>query len=270
MASPEKPAREDPYKSSRDALRETVKWVAASLAALAAAVAGGISVSILPDLTGRDYWITIAVGALIICAILLAIYYIQEMLSIKLFPINRLYDKRSPDRIALKPYEKEILPHDLESIEDFLDAYDKAKKIADIKEIRRLRSVKAKIVSFASYLSLRRRTRNATRILLVVFFLVCAGIAYLTSLHGSAKQRLAVGDSVPIEFSPGVGWADVAAALADACGSTSGAVEGSGFRAKGRADVPSKGWWRIEISAPETCAGVYLTVPAGATLELNP
>lgn len=244
----------DVYKEARDALRETAKWYSASLAALGAALAGGLSFGILPDLGDEYLAVGIAVGLVVFVAILAAIVLVQEILFPKTFHGSRLKE-RSIKRL-LRPYLPTLLPKDLPTLEA-VEAKLKIETAQD--EIDRLRKITAKVESFAAFLDLQRKIRRTNWTILILFVIACAGIGYLAYLQGIAKKAGGA-DYVPVAFSPGDGWSALPAALAQAC---PGKMP---LEAEGKADTPFKGWWTIRLKEPQACAGAAFSVPAAVVL----
>lgn len=243
----------DRYAEARASLRDTAKWYSASLAALGAALAGGLSFGILPDLGGKYLGIGILVGVVVFCSILAAIFLVQEILFPKPFGQDML-DKTSV-RTQVDPFLDELLPNDINSLDELHSKFNASKTAGNDAEIRRLRTVYAKITSFAAFLDLQRKIRRANWGILFFFVVACAGIGYLAYLQGVARK--AADDSyVAVEFSPGMDWSDFAEALAAAChGETP-------MPAEGKSDAPFDGWWTIRLKGPDACAGAEFAVPS--------
>ncbi len=242
----------DTYAAARATLRDTAKWYSASLAAFGAALAGGLSFGILPDLGEKFLGLGLIVGVLVFAAILAAIATVQRILFPNAFDSARLSKPRV--RTALAPHLGDILPPDIRGLDDLDTKYAAAVMAADEDEIERLRATRTELTSFASFLDLQDKIRDANRTILVLFVATCAGIGFLAYLQGVAKKD-AAGKFVPIVFSPGDDWSALAQALAEAC-----PVPGP-LAAEGVADKPFAGWWTIRLLGPQPCAGATFTVP---------
>lgn len=250
----------DRYAEARASLRETAKWYSASLAALGAALAGGLSFGILPDLGEKYLGIGILVGVLVFCAILAAISLVQEILFPK--PFDRDMLDKDTIRTQVAPFLDELLPNDIRTLEELRTKWQASTSAGNDAEIKRLRTVYAKITSFAAFLDLQHKIRNANRGILFLFVVACAGIGFLAYLQGVAKKA-ADDDYVAVEFSPGPDWSGFSAALAEACPGR------DPISAEGKSDAPFDGWWTIRLKGPDACAGAEFAVPAAVVAPGN-
>lgn len=240
----------DRYAKARADLRITAKWFATALAGLGVVLSGGLSFGILPDLGEKYLNLGILIGIIVIIAILVAVLTVQEILFPRAFSRDRL--KLASVQAMLNPFLDELLPDDIVSLEDLWTKYENATSDQDI---LRLRSILSKVTSFAAYLALQNQVRQANRIILVLFVVVCSGVASVAYLQGVAKRENEQ-SYVSLQFTPGVDWQDLAAALSKVC-----PVAGL-IAAEGLADKPFKGWWTIKLQQPERCAGAQFSVPA--------
>lgn len=240
----------DSYATARSGLRDTAKWYSASLAALGAGVAGGLSFGILPDL-GADHLLTgILVGGLVFATILLAILLMQSILFSAPFGATELADPAVKALIA--PFLRTLLPADVVTVDALLRKLDAA---PDLAERTRLRTALQKVESFAAYVDLRRKIIRTNWIILGLFVVACAGIGYLSYLKGIAeKARNAPPEAVELVVGPA--WAGLAGALARDC------PVGEKVAGLGKADMPFDGWWTVTIKEPAACAGAVFAVPA--------
>lgn len=246
----------DIYAPSRQSLRETVKWYVAALTGIGAVLAGGVSFAIIPDLRGPYLWAGLALGIATLAGVLLALWRVQTLLFVRPFGETRMTEPAIA--AGLKPYLPTLLPGGITDWKGLTRklANEKAKTPANADEIARLERLKAKITGFAAFQDLERQVRRANAELLVLFLLVCIGLALLTFLHARAKAASAEADAVAIRFDPGADWSGYVTGLARNCAS---ATQG-GFAAKGVPDKPFPGWWRITLDGP-ACHGVVLSVP---------
>ena len=254
----------DSYAGARASLRDTLKWYVAALSGLGAALAAGLSLGLLPDLAPSYLKEGLGLGIAVLALILLGIWLVQGVLFLRPFPRSELEKSDTAERIA--PYLREILPSDIDSLADLTAKLAAAEAAVprNGEEVARLQLTRAKLVSFAALLDLQAQIRRVNTQLLMIFVLVVAGFAGLVWLQGLAKAE-AAGKAVPVRFAPGAGWADYAQALAGACAS---GPEGE-LAAKGVADAPFPGWWKLTLSGP-TCPGVVLTVPAAVVHPAAP
>ncbi|AYD00098.1 hypothetical protein [Neorhizobium sp. NCHU2750] len=240
----------DRYAEARDGLRETAKWYTASLGAVGAALAGGLSFGILPDLSGENLRTGLFVGAGVFAAILIAVTKISEILFPQPFSEEKLDDEAVKQMIA--PYLVQLMPYDMPTIQDARAKRAPGNSPADR---QRARAVLEKVTSFAAFLDLRVKVRETNMTILYLFVAACAGIGYLSYLQGMAKKAEAEG-YVPITFSPGPGWTSLTTALAAACPTSSGLIS-----AEGKADSPFEDWWTVRLKDPQACSGASFAVP---------
>lgn len=241
--------KKDRYAAARADLRDTAKWYSAALAALGVGLAGGLSFGILPELGEDHLEAGILVGSVVVLVILAAIAAVQEILFPKAFDRDRL--KEPAIRASLAPYVDELLPADISGLDELWQKFEAA---TDQGDIIRLRGILAKITSFAAFLDLQAQVRRTNRLILFFFIIACAGVGFLAYLQGLEKRADAA-DTIPLTFSPGENWADLTAALADACPAP------GPIAAQGRPDTPFDGWWTITLKGPEPCAGATFAVP---------
>lgn len=249
----------DLYAEARVGLRDTARWYTTSLAALGAALAGGLSFGILPVL-GEDQLLTgLAVGGSVLFCILVAIILMQNILFPRAFAVDEL--KRPDVQRLLQPHLRELLPIGVATLDDLANEIANSATPQDRRNT--LRAAQTKITSFAAFLDLDRKVRRTNWGILVLFVVACAGIGYLAYLKGIAEAEKQQPEEKAVQFSPAAGWVKLAEDLSRSC-------PGAGpFSATGKPDTPFVGWWTITLTAPAPCAGIMVSVP-NATVTTGP
>lgn len=242
----------DRYAEARTALRDTARWYTTTLAALGAALAGGLSFGILPVLKDSHLVKGLAVGGIVVVCILIAIILMQNILFPRAFGAEEI--KGTKVAKLLGPHLKQLLPKDIPDIA----ALDAKIAISTGDELAELRQVQFKITSFAAFLDLERKIRATNGWILALFVVACLGIGYLAYLKGIAEAAKDEGKQVAVRFDAGPGWNKLAQELAVSC-------PGPGpFPATAVGDTPFTGWWTITLTAPGPCDGIVLSVPNAA------
>lgn len=259
----------DPHASDRAAIRSTLKWYATFLVGLGTALAGTLSFAILPDLGPRYIGWGALTGGLALLSILMGLVIVRDLLYLRPFHSGRLQEPAI--KAALAPHLDDILPDDIQTVEEIAQrrTAEAAKPSPNLKELERLEAIGGRVRSAGSFLDLHRKIEAANRQLMGLFVAFCVLIALLVYVQALAKADKATdsdptANMVPLQFSPGTGWADYAGAVAQTCKLDQNGVIG----AMGTADSPYDGWWTIVLKGPH-CAGVTIAVPA-ATISALP
>lgn len=241
---------DDPYLGWRASLRETMKWYVAGLTGLGTLLAGGMSLAILPELSGQRLIQGLWIGGAVLVCFLLALWRITDTLTVRPFDYGKI--ARMHRELSLYVREKTTYV-DFAALETALtEAEDAATRDED--SISSLANARLQVISFASYLSLQKKVLMTNLIVLGLFLLICLGVGRLTWLQAQAKSD-AGGEKVAVRFLPGDGWRGYADALAATC-----AIPAGGMVAKGVADQPFAGWWTITLEGPD-CKGAVISVP---------
>ena len=248
----------DPYAAARDKTRDAFKFYVSALVGLGAAMAGGLSFAILPDLSGGLLWGAVACGAAAILAVIYGLWTAHGVLAPRPFDPARLAGGDLRDRLA--PFLPSLLPADArtpEALDAKLDALGQVDPMTAgiVADMDRLTAERTKLHGFAAALELDAVAAPARRRLLGAFaaFLVLA--AAVTILSGIAEARRKVGETVPMTFTGG--WGGYVEALSAACP----LPHPRGLAAEGVAGKPFEGWVTATVTG-QPCAGVTFSAPA--------
>jgi hypothetical protein len=113
----------DPHASARANLRDTVKWLATSLAAVGAAVIAGASINGLASLSGTELFAGALLGGFGLVAILSAISILLGLLTSDVFYFTQLMnDDNASKAIANEIDERarDLLPPQVRSISELI------------------------------------------------------------------------------------------------------------------------------------------------------
>lgn len=259
-------AASDPYAAARSSLRDTAKWMATVLSGLGAAVAAGVSVAGFASLTGPSLHLAITAATTAMVLILMGIGLLLRLLGVEAYYLSTL----GGDKDLIKRIDKggsDLLPPGVKSFTALKNRRDESyealaalsnepqddpkRKIAE-SNYASWRAEVGRILSFASFLRLRRLFNRTMVGLLILFVGASASLAFLGYQLAKASPKEAVAQTATLE--PGGGWDTLAAELRKLCGTEPFAVETMG-------EVPFAGWWTVTLKAPSACAGAMLTVP---------
>jgi hypothetical protein len=264
----------DPYATAKANLRDTIKWLATSLAALGAAVIAGASINGLAALEGNALVCAALLGGVGLLLILFAIGVMVNLLTANVFYFSQLKTAGNAIASTINERAEDILSPQTPSIAALVKFREDA-----IKEMRAANPGDAKyqdafknwtaandliarVTNLAQFLSLRDDFKNKRVCLFFLTVLIIITLGGYALLAGG-KSSLNADLSQKIVFQPGNGWSDAAASLAKACGADPlrGTV------------VPKKtfeGWISIRLAEPGKCSGLDLTVPAPLVQLVGP
>ncbi|MDX8521142.1 hypothetical protein [Mesorhizobium dulcispinae] len=264
----------DPYATAKANLRDTIKWLATTLAALGAAVVAGASISGLATLEGQKLILASACGAAGLIAILIAIGIMVNLLTSSVFYFSQLADLTDPVTSEINSQARDILPPQTPTIADLIAFQESA--VTDMRATRpgddlyqsaykrylAANDAIARVNNLAQFLFLRNRFRGKTLILfgLTVFIIFSLG-GY--SLLAGGKVDTGGDLATKILFVPGDGWAAAAASLSGECGAQP--LNGVMLQRK-----PFEGWVGIRLTGPGKCSGLDLFVPASLVQLVGP
>lgn len=258
----------DPYASAKDNLRDTVKWLATTLAALLAALLAGTSIKGITTLTPEALWWALPAGAIGVIAILTAVIVLLGLLLGTGFFLNQL-ETDIETKKRLQGHAIDILPPQFGTLDEFMaqrrEAIDDIRNNRDnpdspeykeaVKFFTSAQNATDRIVNLAHLEILRRNFRRDAWILILCTVVAVAGMGAFSVLTATSKGAAEHGDGAIIAFSPGNAWGDLASAFTAVCG-------GSGpFKAQ-IAGGPRDNWVTLRLLSPEACAGQTLSVPA--------
>jgi len=260
----------DPFASAKANLRDTIKWLATTFAALAAAVAAGASLGGVSALNTQDLAIALVGGALALLCILGATGATLSLLTSESFTLTDL--AKDPNvKARLNEVAKDLLSPELVDVDAFLSLRDKV-----IKELRahsnnptsqqyrdasayfaKLEVEANRLVNFAHFESLRLRFAAKRRRLFVLAIGAIVGLGVFAAFSDGQKNLSAAdrSDAIAAKIMPGPGWTDVGRAFEASCGS--GPL--SGFLVHSASTRP--GWITLKLSAPAPCAGLEIVLP---------
>lgn len=191
----------DPTAGAKANLRDTVKWLATTLAALAAVIMAGTSFTGLARLRGIELWLALAGGAVAVIAVLLVIALLLRLLISEAFYFGNLSEPEYAGvRAELDRHATDLLPPSIPNIEALLEI--RRKVVEDIRTspphsaqyaqavdyLERLRQVLADVTYFAQFEAMRQRLRRDRLPLLVLTLIGLAGLAVLAAAVGKGNQ----------------------------------------------------------------------------------
>jgi hypothetical protein len=267
-------AAPDPYATAKANLRDTIKWLATSLAAVGAAVIAGASISGLASLEGNALWWAAILGGIGLLLILIAIGMMLSLLTARVFYFSDLTDEQHPVTQEINAHAKDILAPQIKTIKELITIRDNAAATAltakpgdpdydaAFKQWTAANSQIARVTELAQFLALRRDFEQKKWILFGLTILVIVTLGGYALLIGG-KSKLNADLAQKIVFTPGSNWSDAASGLAKACGSDP--LEGI--------MIPKKtfeNWITIKLAEPGKCSGLELSVPASLVTLIGP
>lgn len=262
----------DPFGSGKDNLRDTIKWLAATMGALAAAVVAGVSLSGILDVEGWQRWAALAGAAVAVIGISALVHIFVGLLMSRAFSLSML-QKTPMLKKRIAPVAKDILPAEYATLDDFLTYREKA--LADARAYRLQPTNQAyiaatdfltktdeslgRIVSLGHFEMMSDRLRRKCPYLIGWGLGALAGLVAFALFAGGGKPTTSgPAAALPVELAPGQAWAGLAQAFAGACGDV------AAIKAE-IVGLPQPGWVTLKLLAPEACAGLSLAVPARIT-----
>jgi hypothetical protein len=264
----------DPYATAKANLRDTIKWLATSLAALGAAVIAGASINGLAGLEGQSLGAAALLGGVGLLLILFAIGIMLNLLTANVFYFSELTTAGNTVASKINQHAADILSPQTPTIADLVrfrnDAITEmaaaqpgdARYQAAFKKWTAANDLVSRVTNLAQFLSLRDDFERRKPGLFFLTFLIILTLGGYTLLAGG-KSALNADLAQKIVFQPGSGWSDAAVSLAKACGADPlrGII------------VPKKtfeGWVSIRLAEPGKCSGLDLTVPASLVQLVGP
>jgi hypothetical protein len=256
----------DPYATAKSNLRDTIKWLATSLAAVGAAVIAGASINGLAGLEGSAFWCAGGLGAVGLVAILIAIAIMVNLLTSNIFYFSELNQDNNAIANEINEHAKDILSPQTNTIKDLVDfrnaavcEMEKAQPgtpgyEAAFKKWTAANDLIARVTNLAQFLALRDSFKGRQPCLFLLMILIIATLGGYALLAGG-KSSLTAELAQKITFQPGSGWSDAATSLAKACGADP--LQGIMVSKK-----TFEGWVIIRLTGPGKCSGLDLTVPA--------
>lgn len=273
------PASEtDPFASAKANLRDTVKWLATTFAALAAVVLAGTSLTGLSHLTGLRLAVALIGGGLGLGCVILAAGVMLRLLTSESFYVSNLETPQLANlKATLNRHSEDILPPELTSVDQMLQLRRQARetarslagtpKAADYLDARRflteIEPAMVRLTNLAHFEMLRNRMRAAEPTLFVLAIGALLGLGAFAVFAGSKDDKSTADAQGPtVVLYPGKDWSDIAGALAKACGPNA--------TPKAQLlDGSDPQWARVRLLSPEGCAGVIVPLPAAAVVPVT-
>ncbi len=260
----------DPFAGAKARIGETVKWLAATLAALGAVATAGLSVTGLPALPPDRLPLVMLCGLIAGASILWAIGILLGLMVGDAYTLHDLADDKDRKQ-QIDRWSTDVLPPDVITVDEMI-----AKRREAVAALRAAGAGSPayaaasaafvgwdretnRVLNFAQFLHLKSELDKAVPNL----FLLAAAASLSLGVIGyqiGAADRATAGKSVPVVFAPGAGWSAVAAALSARCGDAP-------FSAEGKADAPFPSWWHLTIKGPGACADLPVALPASAMVS---
>jgi hypothetical protein len=263
----------DPYATAKANLRDTIKWLATSLAAVGAAVIAGASINGLTALEGSALWWAAGLGGVGLLAILVAIGVMLSLLTSKVFYFSELSKEGSLIAQEINEHAKDILSPQTPTI-NALVAFRETAVInlnappgdaayqAAFKRWTAANDLIARITNLAQFISLRNDFEKRKCILFILTLVVIVSLGGYALLAGG-KSSLNAGLAQKIMFKPGDNWSGAATSLAEACGAEP--LNGIIIQRKS-----FEGWVTVRLAGPGKCSGLELSVPASLVQMVGP
>lgn len=262
----------DPFGPAKDNLRDTIKWLATALGALAVALLAGLSLGSLTGVEGRALVLALGgavlgVGSVSAIIWIFLILLIPEPVSLE----TLLKNEKVKDKI--QSFATDILPAEIPSLSEFLNYRKTAIQTAINKRlevdnpeykqasdfIKATNGIVVQIAGLGSFEWMLGRLKTYAPWLLLLLILTVAGLVTFVVSAGSGKSEASgPAAALPVELAPGPAWAGLAQAFAGTCGDVA-AIKGQ------IVGVPQPGWVELKLLAPEACAGLSLAVPVRLT-----
>lgn len=190
----------DPLAAAKANLRDTVKWLATTLAALAAVVIAGTSLTGLARLSGTNLWLALAGGAVAILAVLAVIALLLRLLMSEAFYFGDLFQPENADVLAeLERHAIELLPPSIPTIAALGQVRQRAvEKVRDsvrtpaydesVRYLDQLRPILVSVTYFGQFERMRQRLRRQRTWLFVLTAIGLAGLALLAVAVGRGSK----------------------------------------------------------------------------------
>ncbi|MBZ9772319.1 hypothetical protein [Mesorhizobium sp. CO1-1-8] len=256
----------DPYATAKANLRDTIKWLATSLAAVGAAVIAGASINGLAALKGEALYWAVGLGAVGLLGILVAIGVMLSLLTSNVFYFSDLTTAGNAVAAAIDQHAQDILSPQTPTIAALVQYRQDAIRdmqaaapgdplyAAAFKKWTAADDLIARVTNLGQFLFLRQKFEERQPLLFFLTIVIIGALGGYALLAGS-KSSLEADFAPKAVFRPGNNWADAAASLSNACGGNplSGVM------------LPKKsfeGWVTVRLAEPGKCSGLELTVPA--------
>jgi outer membrane protein OmpA-like peptidoglycan-associated protein len=196
------------YAAARDSLRDTVKWLIAAFASIAAVIVAGSPLAKSSDVDPKSpfFWISAGLALVALVCVALALRIAINILRPEGLYASQLSEKVLVDaavakaRVDIQEHHDDLLPHPLGSADELLDQRSevltlleraqeaKAPNIPQLSELlARLEGHLARLLDFALYRVLYYRLESARLRLFVLGFLTLAVLTVSVAFGMAAK-----------------------------------------------------------------------------------
>ena len=251
----------DPFSSAKANLRDTVKWLATTLAALAAALVAGASITGISALTGWRLVLAIAGGGGGLICIFLAIGIALRLLTSEAYYFSELV-KDDDLKQTLDKFDDDILSPNIPNIDALFRLRNDAiigirnKDPAAAENYKQLTPEVSRVTNLAAFLSLRRALEKSRGPLFGLSIGALLGLGIFAACIGDKGDKLGTLDEAAVaRVDPGTNWSKIAGALSAACGDEP-------LRASLSANKPFQDWVDVHFLGPGRCEGVEVSLPA--------
>jgi hypothetical protein len=264
----------DSYATAKANLRDTIKWLATSLAAIGAAVIAGASISGLASIEGKALWWAAGLGGVGLLLILIATGMMLNLLTSKVFYFSELTNEEHPITKEINAHASDILSPQIKTIKELVAVRDAAVTTAQTakpddpaynaayKQWTAANEQIARLTSLAQFLALRRDFQKQKWILFILTILVILTLGGYAVLIGG-KSKLSEDLAQKIVFTPGANWSGAASLIAKVCGE----------KPLNGIMLPKKtfqNWVTIKLEEPDACSGLELSIPASLVTLVGP
>jgi hypothetical protein len=261
----------DQFAAAKANLRDTVKWLTTTFAALAAVVLAGTSLTGISTLSGWRLVVALAGGAVGLISIFLAIATALRLLISESFFLTQLEDDKEIKQL-LDARAGDILPPEFATLDEFLLMRRQAiAKIAESKQdptnddykrasefFASLEPSVSRLVNLAHFEVLRRNLKRAGKPLFLFAIGTLVGLGVFAVFTGSGKKREVDAGMArtTLQLVSGKRLSDLGKEFADACGGDAVPLEAQLI------GEPRPGWMAFRLVTPDTCSGLLISVPA--------
>lgn len=263
----------DPYAAAKANLRDTIKWLTTSFAALAAGVLAGSPLTGLGSLPlGGRLVIAVAGAVLGLVFVFRAIFVALRLLASGPFFLSQL--AQTPDLLKfIEAHERDLLPPQLPTLTRFLEERNRIIEIIRTKytaqddEYKRAVQVfpqldysSGQLLNLAHFELLRQRlVKESHQLLLLAVGAMVALIVFAWAANPPKESTVPLMETqlaAPIELEFSSATNPLLKGIAETCRNPRSA------EALIRSELAS-GWVSIEVEAPTVCRGLRVKLPAG-------
>lgn len=267
----------DPFASAKANLRDTVKWLATTFAALAAIVLAGASLTGVSQLDGNQRVAALTGGGIGLLCVIGASGIMLRLLTANTFFVSDLgVERYSRLKSFLNHHAIDFLPAQLLTVDDLLRERRRAtedvqrndptsQKYQDAAAfLEQLNPSLSRLTNLAQLEVLRRDLNSAVPWLLLLALGALGGLGVFATYSTPPKQNKPAAavaaappppaHGLPMNFDAGTNWSNIAKVLATKCKD----------KPPLKADILSSdrpNWYNIRLTAPKDCVGIVIPLP---------